>query len=90
MEFYFLCQYFGYLQAYFQVFLLLISRFFIELPEASPISVVPSCHSYRNRGACHPLALRKRAVTSSGKDEGTSVSQVIILADRMSHFRVDF
>lgn len=89
MECYFFCQYFGYLQTYSQVFLLL-SRLFIKLAGPSPTSVVPSCHPCCNTKACHPLALRKKAVTNSGKDEGTLVSQVIILTDGMSHFCVDF
>lgn len=87
--YYFFCQYFSYLQTDSQVFFLL-SRLFIKLRGPSPVSVVPSCHLYSDGKSCHPLALRKKAVTSSGKDEGTLVSQVIILTDRMSHFHVDF
>lgn len=39
--------------------------------------------------AIHLLCIRQQ-FTSSGKDEGTLVSQVILLADRMSHLHVDF
>lgn len=77
--YYFLCQYFRYLQTYSQVFLL--SKWFIKLPGPRPVSVVPSCYPCCNRKACHPLDLYKKAVSSSGKDEGTLVSQVIILTD---------
>lgn len=87
--YYFFCQYFVYLETGSQVFFLL-SRLFIKLRGPRPTSVVPSCHPYIDGKGCHPLALRKKAVTSSGKDEGTLVSQVIILTDRMSHFHVDF